>query len=113
MTSNVRRVLNPACEMLEIQLSKAAKTDLIDIWTETFRKWGSGQADTYLDDIDRALGGLIDNPRMGSDCSDLLMGTRRLIIGRHVAFYEVDENAILVIRILHQSMDMPRHLRDE
>lgn len=98
--------------MLEIRLSEAARTDLIDIWAETFRKWGSAQADAYLDDIDRALNGLTDNPLMGSDCSDLLQGARRLITGRHVAFYEVDERAILVIRVLHQSMDMPRHLRD-
>jgi len=98
--------------MLEIRLSEAARSDLIDIWSETFQKWGSDQADTYLDDIDRTLNGLIENPRMGSDCSDLQMGARRLITGRHVAFYEVTESAIFVIRVLHQSMDMPRHLRE-
>lgn len=97
--------------MLEIRLSEAARSDLIDIWAETFQKWGPDQADAYLDDIDRALNGLIDNPRMGSDCSDLLMGARRLITGRHMAFYEVAESAIFVIRVLHQSKDMPRHLR--
>lgn len=98
--------------MLEVRLSEAAQSDLVDIWGETFRKWGPDQADAYLDDIDRALNGLIDNPRMGSDCSDLLMGARRLVTGRHVAFYEIDERAIFVIRVLHQSMDMPRHLRE-
>lgn len=98
--------------MLEIRLSEAARSDLIDIWSETFQKWGSDQADAYLDDIDRALNGLVENPRMGSDCSDLLIGARRLITGRHVAFYEVSESAIFVIRVLHQSMDMPRHLRE-
>jgi toxin ParE1/3/4 len=97
--------------MLKIRLSEAARADLIEIWAQTFQKWGPNQADAYLDDIDRALNGLIDNPQMGSDCSDLLMGARRLITGRHVAFYEAAEIAILVIRVLHQSMDMPRHLR--
>lgn len=97
--------------MLEIHLSEAAKTDLLDNWAETFRRWGTDQADRYLDDIDRALDGLIDNPQSGTDCSDLLHGARRLITGRHLVFYEIGENRIFVIRGLHQSMDLPRHLR--
>ncbi|MEQ8294722.1 MAG: type II toxin-antitoxin system RelE/ParE family toxin [Roseovarius sp.] len=55
---------------------------------------------------------MLDNPRIGTDCSDLLPGCWRLITGRHLAFYEVDGAAIFVIRVLHQSMDVPRHLRD-
>jgi len=98
--------------MHEIRLSEAARTDLIEIWSETFQKWGPEQADTYLDDINRTLNGLVDNPRMGTDCSDLLKGARRLITGRHVVFYEIGESAIFVVRVLHQSMDVPRHLRD-
>lgn len=97
--------------MRETHLSDAAKTDLVDIWTETFQQWGADQADRYLDDIGRALNGLTNNPLMGSDCSDLLHGARRLLTGQHLAFYEVDEDMIFVIRVLHQSMDVPRHLR--
>lgn len=97
--------------MRDIHLSEAAKADLIDIWTETFQAWGVEQADTYLDDIDRALMSLIDNSLKGADCSDLLRGARRLITGRHLAFYDVSADAIFVIRVLHQSMDVVRHLR--
>ena len=97
--------------MIEIRLSAAAKTDLIDIWSTTFETWGPDQADTYLDDIDRALNGLAENPLIGADCSDLIQGVRRLITGRHVAFYQVSDDTIFVIRVLHQSMDMKRHLR--
>lgn len=97
--------------MRELHYSQAAKSDLVDIWVETCRQWGEAQADRYLDDIDRAVTGLIDNPQMGSDCSDLLQGARKLITGRHLVFYEVDLDKIFVIRVLHQSMDLPRHLR--
>ena len=97
--------------MRKIHLSQAAKSDLVDIWGETDRHWGEAQADRYLDDIDRALRELIANPQMGSDCSDLLHGARKLITGRHLVFYEVDSDKIFVIRVLHQSMDVPRHLR--
>ncbi len=97
--------------MIEIRLSEAAKADLIDIWGTTFETWGPDQADTYLDDIDRALNGLTGNPLLGSDCSDIIQGVRRLITGRHVAFYQVSDETIFVIRVLHQSMDKKRHLR--
>jgi toxin ParE1/3/4 len=97
--------------MRDIHLSEAAKSDLVDIWVETDRQWGEAQADRYLDDIERVLKGLIANPQMGSDCSDLLQGARKLITGRHLVFYEVDPDRIFVIRVLHQSMDVPRHLR--
>ncbi|TMV08132.1 type II toxin-antitoxin system RelE/ParE family toxin [Arenibacterium halophilum] len=97
--------------MREIHHSEAAKSDLVDIWIETYRQWGEAQADRYLDDIEHALKGLIANPQLGSDCSDLLQGARKLITGRHLVFYEVDTDRIFVIRVLHQSMDVPRHLR--
>jgi plasmid stabilization system protein ParE len=30
--------------------------------------------------------------------------------GRHCVFFEVDESRILVVRVLHDRMDYPRHL---
>lgn len=95
----------------DIHLSEAARSDLIDIWAETYRQWGADQADRYLDDLESALAGLTGNPGLGTDCSDLLRGARRLVTGRHLVFYEPDSDRIFVIRILHQSMDAPRHLR--
>lgn len=97
--------------MLEIRLSEAARTDLIDIWTETYQKWGADQADRYLDDINRALTGLVADPQLGTDCSDLFQRARKLITGRHIAFYETSSNTIFVLRVLHQSMDLSRHLK--
>ena len=97
--------------MRDIRHSQAAKSDLIDIWVETCRQWDEAQADRYLDEIDRVLKGLIANLQMGSDCFDLLQGARKLITGRHLVFYEVNPDRIFLIRVLHQSMDVPRHLR--
>lgn len=98
--------------MIEIHLSEVARADLIDIWRTTFETWGPDQADTYLDDIDRAMNGLIANPLIGADCSDIVQGVRRQITGRHVVFYRVSKDTVFVIRVLHQSMDMKRQLRD-
>jgi toxin ParE1/3/4 len=97
--------------MREIRISEAAESDFINIWATTFDKWGMDQADRYLDDIDRSLKSLAENPFLGPECSELLIGARRLLTGRHLAFYEVSEAANYVIRVLHQSMDVQQQLR--
>jgi toxin ParE1/3/4 len=96
--------------MPEVRLSAAAREDLARIWQSSFETWGAAQADRYLDDIAAALDRLSTNPRLGPDCSDLLPGARRLVAGRHIAFYRIADDHIRVIRILHGAMDIPRHL---
>ncbi len=96
--------------MPDIRLSVAARDDLMDIWRDTAERWGPDQADRYLDEIDTALKALARNPRRGAECPDLLPGARRQVTGRHLVFYEEDATRIMVIRVLHQSMDLPRHL---
>lgn len=99
--------------MREIRLSEAARADLIDIWITTCRTWGADQAGICLDDIDRALDGLIVHPFRGADCSALFHGARRLVAGRDLAFYEVPDDAVFVLRVLRQAMDVKRDmLRD-
>jgi toxin ParE1/3/4 len=42
---------------------------------------------------------------------DLRPATQMATSGRHtIFFFEADESRILVIRVLHDSMDYPRHL---
>jgi len=90
----------------EVRLSAAARDDLIGIWETTQGTWDEAQADAYLDQIAATL----DNPRLGPDCSDVLPTLRRLVTGRHVAFYRIMDDHVRVIRVLHGSMDAPRHL---
>jgi toxin ParE1/3/4 len=94
----------------EVRLTAAARDDLIGIWDTTQATWGDAQADAYLDQIAATLDRLAGNPRLGPDCSDLLPGLRRLVTGRHVAFYRIMDDHVRVIRVLHGSMDALRHL---
>ena len=77
-----RSAAKPApASMIEIRLSEAANEDLIDIWISTQSRWDDTQADSYLDDLDRALRLLADNPRKGSEYTHTLPSLRRLIVG--------------------------------
>ena len=109
----LRSAAKPAlASMIEIRLFETAKEDLINIWISPQSRWGKTQADSYLDDLDRPLRLLADNPRKGVDCTHILPGTRRLIVGRHAAFYLMKDNRIRILRVLHQSMDSAAHLKN-
>ena len=76
-----RSAAKPAlASMIEIRLSEAAKEYFIDIWISMQARWGGAQADSYLDNLDRALRLLADNPRTGGEYTHTPPGTRRLIV---------------------------------
>jgi toxin ParE1/3/4 len=57
--------------------------------------------------IDRAAA----NPRIGRACDEIRSGYRKLAAGSHTLFYRVTaEDVIEVVRVLHQRMDVDRHL---
>ena len=96
--------------MSQILYSHAALKDLEGIADYTGRMWGSEQAKRYLWEVRGHIrrlpnGGVATKPlklRRG-----LLFSTP---INRHIVLFEATQDQILVIRILHQSMDLPQHL---
>lgn len=94
---------------MTLTFSPAAVADIGAIWDYTAETWGVGQADRYVDDIRRACVGLADGERMGRRV-DVLDGYLSFPVGRHLIFFRQLETGIVVIRVLHQSMDVERHL---
>ena len=86
------------------QLSKLARIDLIEIADYTLEMWGELQALRYLDDLDDCFKRLAHAPQIGRPCDGIRKGYRRLEHARHVIFYRVDLDGIIIGRILHQSM---------
>ncbi len=94
-------------------LTQAAKTDLKDIGRYTQNKWGRAQRDKYLAMLDGCFQDLADEPLKGRDCSDIRDGYRKYSAGRHVIFYhQIPIDTIEIVRILHDRMDVERHLSD-
>jgi toxin ParE1/3/4 len=48
-----------------IHKSTLAELDLVDIWEYSFEQWDADQADKYLDELDRGISLLADNPELG------------------------------------------------
>jgi toxin ParE1/3/4 len=92
-------------------LSPAVQADLDQIWDYTRDRWGVEQAEEYLGELQRAIERAAANPRIGRACDEIRPGYLKLAAGSHTLFYRVTaEGVIDVVRVLHQRMDVDRHL---
>jgi len=95
---------------IHIRITPRARQDLKAIWTYTFKRLGEPQADLYLRQLDAGIRSLIDFQDLGESCEHIRAGYRKLLVNRHLIFYRHGEMHIEIVRVLHQSMDVPHHL---
>ena len=96
--------------MIDHSLSPRARRDLREIWGFTFERWGKDQADRYIVRLHRAIEIVAGNPTRGRSCDNLRAGYWRYSAGAHVLFYRLVADQVVIMRVLHQSMDFARHL---
>ena len=99
--------------MKQLVIADAARDDLRAIARQTEREWGATQRRRYLDAIKQRLVGLRAHPALGGSRDELGQGYRSVPIGRHVVFYREIAGGVEIIRVLHTSMDVHRHLDPE
>jgi toxin ParE1/3/4 len=106
---------------LTLLLSREAARDYDHVVGWTAENFGARQAQAYKDLIASALREIASDPGCAGSRSreDVGPGYRTLHIargrrrGRHLILYRrQNEDRILVVRILHESMDLPRHLTE-
>ena len=97
--------------MTRYVLSPAARADLEQIWDYTCQRWDHDQAEEYVREIQRAIERVVDNPMIGRSCDEVRPGYRKHTVGSHTLYYRIASvDVIDVVRILHQRMDVDRHL---
>jgi len=106
----------------QVHLGDDADRDFDDILDWTARTFGPGQKTVYADAIAAAIRMLAGGPDAPSakQRSDIMPGVWTLRVGairpraRHFLLYEVTgPRTIRVLRILHDNMDLQRHLSDD
>ena len=98
---------------MKLKLSESSQQDLRHISQYTLRQWGKKQEHLYLNELYDRFEEILTDPTLGKQRNTLYPGAQSSNIGKHVIFYQLKEDTILVARILHQSMDFPRHLKSE
>ncbi len=96
--------------MAELRLSRRAQSDLDAIADYTIAEFGIMQARRYRDQFQACFDSLLDNPRLGRSAEEIEPGLRRIRQQAHVIFYKPGNGEILIVRILHHSRDVERHL---
>lgn len=105
------------------RLSAQAESDLRAIMHWTVQRFGPAQAGAYRDIVLSAVRDLQSGPDQPGvrRRDDLAAGVMTVHVarhgrpGRHFVVFKLDpdkEHAIEVLRILHDAMDLARHLRD-
>ena len=91
--------------MFDLFILRKARNDLRKIKKDTLKDWGEDQAEHYLGEIDARLEKLQHFPESGRACDEVRRGYRKEPVGRHIIFYYIEKETIIVSRILHQKRD--------
>lgn len=95
---------------MKFKISKAASQDIENIYLYGFLTFGENQADTYMAALKDLFDLLCSNPEIGRLDARVNPAVRRFDFESHVIFYDAEEDHILVVRVLHKSMDFVKHL---
>ena len=98
--------------MLTYKLSKYAEKDIEQILAYTIETWGIRQFHTYRELITDALKIISADPdtRKFRNREALFPGCRSYPFGKHIIFFRIKNEAIEIVRILHQKMDFSAHI---
>lgn len=95
--------------MTHYALSPAARRDITDIWLYTADRWGLDQADDYVAQIEEDLRKAATGLRVAQPIGELW----KIRSGHHLCVFSAEGDGLVrVIRILHERMDVKRHLAD-
>lgn len=95
---------------MNFRVSSEAREDLVSVWEYSREHWGIEQADLYIDAFMLGFVWLGRNRNLRRSRADLKEGVRSCIEKSHVIFFSEHQRRIDILRVLHQRMDLGRHL---
>ena len=101
--------------MAKYHLTNKAVEDLSNIWEYTVDTWSERQADDYYNMLIASFQKITENPQLfGLKYEEIAEGLHGYRANKHIIFYRIlADGDILVIRILHQRMDLKRRMLED
>jgi toxin ParE1/3/4 len=97
---------------MSYKLTPEAENDLIEIYLYGFQNFGEAQAENYFSELEEVFRMLGETPLICRERLEFSPPVRIHPHGRHLIVYVIDTDRILIVRVLHHSMDVPQHLSD-
>lgn len=101
----------PASNLSTYRLTPAAQHDLEDIWLYTARTWTMAQADRYTDILEDTFDRLLFMPEMARERPEFDPPVRIHPSPEHLIIYRVEEDYLLILRMLGAGQDWHAILR--
>lgn len=92
------------------QLYPKAVLDLENIYTYSVKEFGQSRAEEYIRSLEASFENLLKSPEVGRKCDYIRSKLRAYNVGSHIVFFKEISFGIVIIRILHKSMDFNRHI---
>ncbi|MBY0520056.1 MAG: type II toxin-antitoxin system RelE/ParE family toxin [Sphingomonas sp.] len=99
--------------MAKLRVSAAARRDLERIAETGVRDHGLVASAARVEGFRKLFSLLREQPFAGQERLELGVGIRSLSYRPHRILYRVEDNRVIIDRIIHQSRDVWRALRDE
>ena|SRR5690242_17690182 len=96
---------------MRLELSEKADSDLREIYKYSYRQFGDAQAERYYESLWTCFRLIADNPHLGRPRSEFQPPARSHHHKNHVIFYDVYDDRIVIIRVLHKRMEIDKHMR--
>lgn len=96
--------------MQTYKISPLAESDLEGIWLYTAKNWGIDQANKYILEIEDSIKAVGADPSKGKSSDKIRAGYFRRSVNSHMLFYTATDGAVIIRRVLHQSMQFDLHI---
>jgi toxin ParE1/3/4 len=96
--------------MKHVQYSKKSLEDLENITDYTAQMWGANQAKVDLKDIRDKVDQIANGEAIVQVLHIPRPGMLKVRVNRYIVIFESTDATVRIIRILHDTMDIPQHL---
>jgi toxin ParE1/3/4 len=98
--------------MPTLSIRPLAEADLLDIW-DFIAEDSEAKADRFLDVLNQKLQAIAQMPGMGRRREELAPGLRSFPVRNYSLFYQITEDGIDVVRVIHGSRDIEALFEDD
>ena len=95
------------------KVSNEARNDIFEIGRYTQEKWSKKQRQTYLSGLEEKFQFLAENPLSNRERTEFSPSVRIHSHEKHLVVYLSGSAHILIVRVLHESMDVKRQLNED
>lgn len=98
---------------MRVELTAAAQQDVIDSYLYGLAEFGWQQAESYEADLRHVLSLIGDNPALAHERPEFEPPIRVHHTGKHYIMYCIEDDRVLVLRIIRDEVDLARHLKND